>query len=132
MRMPPKSTLRRYMTTWWNSLDTVSTLSTFANFAVAVLGVLVFVLGKRENELESRAQSEAERQRDEQISANNQTLNSCSSVRGVLVFMASVGVSPLSSTGVVLSGGVGFMAWVEVLRDGRKRLLRFRVSGWLT
>lgn len=59
------------MFSWWNSLEIVSRISTISNFAIAFLGVWVFVISRRESTLTDRQTTEANLTRDALISGNN-------------------------------------------------------------
>jgi hypothetical protein len=59
------------MFSWWNSLEIVSRLSTASNCAIALLGIWVFVIGRRESALTDTRTTQANSARDFLISANN-------------------------------------------------------------
>jgi hypothetical protein len=56
------------MFSWWNSLDVVSRISSISNCLIALLGIWVFVIGRRENELEGEQTEKANKARDALIS----------------------------------------------------------------
>jgi hypothetical protein len=58
------------MFSWWNSLETVSNVSTVSNLLIALLGIWVFVIGKRENHLEAKETEKANAARDSLIATN--------------------------------------------------------------
>ena len=59
------------MFSWWNSSEVVSRLGTLSNFAIALLGIWVFVIGRRESNLIDKETSAANDARDRLISANS-------------------------------------------------------------
>jgi len=55
------------MFAWWNSLETVTTLSTVARWLIALMGVTVIILGARQSALQKYADEKKRNEMDIQI-----------------------------------------------------------------
>lgn len=60
------------MPSWWYSLDTISTISTVSNLAIALLGLWVFIIGWQLSKLQEQATIRENSVRDEKISNSNE------------------------------------------------------------